>query len=235
MLEKLKEEVLAANLSLEAHGLVKLTWGNVSGLDRERRLVVIKPSGVPYSELRLESLVVLRLDGAVVEGAHRPSSDTATHLELYRSFPAIGGVCHTHSTHATVWAQAGCELPCLGTTHADHFYGPVPVCRALDPAEVEGDYEGNTGRAIVERFVSGGLDPVAMPAVLQAYHAPFTWGKCAAKAVENSVALETCALMALHTLALNPARGPLPAHILDKHYLRKHGPGAYYGQPGKSG
>ncbi len=231
MLETLKDEVLQSNLLLEKAGLVALTWGNVSGIDRERNLVVIKPSGVPYADLRVEHLVVVALDsGAVVEGALRPSSDTPTHLVLYRAFPAIGGICHTHSESATMFAQAGRPLPCLGTTHADHFYGPVPICRPLTAEEVAADYETHTGHAIVDLFRQENLDPTAMPAVLQAYHAPFTWGKSATAAVHNSIALESCARMALGSLTLNPALAPLPPHILDKHYLRKHGPGAYYGQ-----
>lgn len=231
MLERLKEEVLQANLLLETAGLVALTWGNVSGIDRGRGLVVIKPSGVPYADLKVEQLVVVTLDtGATVEGALRPSSDTPTHLVLYREFPAIGGICHTHSESATTFAQAGRALPCFGTTHADHFYGPVPLCRPLTAEEVAEDYETNTGHAIVELFRREKLDPVAMPAVLQAYHAPFTWGKSATAAVHNSIALESCARMALGSLTLNPTLAPLPQHILDKHYLRKHGPGAYYGQ-----
>lgn len=231
MLETLKDEVLQSNLLLEKAGLVALTWGNVSGIDRERNLVVIKPSGVPYADLRVEHLVVVALDsGAVVEGALRPSSDTPTHLVLYRAFPAIGGICHTHSESATMFAQAGRPLPCLGTSHADHFYGPVPICRPLTAEEVAADYETHTGHAIVELFRQENLDPTAMPAVLQAYHAPFTWGKSATAAVHNSIALESCARMALGSLTLNSALTPLPPHILDKHYLRKHGPGAYYGQ-----
>ncbi len=231
-LETLRAAVCEANLSLETAGLVRLTWGNVSGIDRESGVVVIKPSGVPYAELTPATMVALRLsDGQVLDGGTlRPSSDTPTHLELYRAWPTLGGICHTHSPQATIFAQAGRPLECWGTTHADHFYGAVPVCRELTAEEVAADYERLTGVAIVDHFAAAGLDPEAMPAVLQAYHAPFTWGATPAKAVENAIALETCAQMALALLSLDPARPPLPRHLLDKHYLRKHGPGAYYGQ-----
>ena len=228
MLDELRQAVWEANLELERSGLVKLTWGNVSGVDRRAGLFVIKPSGVQYSELQPRHLVVLDLDGQVVEGALRPSSDTPTHAVLYRSFPDIGGITHTHSVHATMFAQACREIPCLGTTHADHFYGAVPLTRALTEAEVEEDYELHTGRAIVECFA--GTKPMAMPAVLAAHHGPFTWGKNAAESVKNSVALETVAEMALGTMLLNNRVGPIPDHILNKHYSRKHGPNAYYGQ-----
>lgn len=230
MLEELKEEVCEANRALEASGLVKLTWGNVSGVDRASGLWCIKPSGVDYAELLPSQMVLLDLDGEVVEGTLRPSSDTKTHLHLYRQFPQIGGITHTHSPYATAFAQAGRELPCFGTTHADHFYGTVPLVRALTPDEVQEDYEHHTGVAIVERLHELGLDPLEMPAVLQIHHAPFTFGRCAADSLKNSIALEMCAQMALSTLALNPAQGAIPAHILQKHHLRKHGPGAYYGQ-----
>lgn len=233
MSRPLQEAVLAANLRVVAAGLVRLTWGNVSGLDPERGVFYIKPSGVDYSALRAEDMVGVRVaDGAVVEGSLRPSSDTPTHAALYRAWGALGvrGICHTHSAKATAWSQAGRPLPCLGTTHADHFYGPVPVCRALTPEEVAEDYEGLTGAAIVGHFRAHGLDPVAMPAVLQAGHAPFTWGATPAQAVDNAIALETCAGMALDTFALRPDCPPLPAHLLEKHHARKHGPGAYYGQ-----
>lgn len=232
MLSDLKQQVLEANVRLESTGLVRLTWGNVSAVDRAAGLVVIKPSGVPYSKLRLEDMTVLELEtGKRLEGL-KPSSDAPTHLELYRAFESIGGICHTHSPYATTYSQAGVPLPCYGTTHADHFYGTVPLCRALTEEETAEDYEGNTGRAIVETFRSQNLDPLAMPGVLQLHHAPFTWGKTAAEAVDNSVALEMCAQMALGSLLLNPDLGPIPRHILDKHHLRKHGPGAYYGQKG---
>ncbi len=230
MLRELKEEVLQANCLLVTEGLVRLTWGNVSGIDRDAGLVAIKPSGVAYGDLTVDSIVVLDLDGKVVEGTLRPSSDAPTHLVLYREFPGIGGVTHTHSAKATMFSQAGMDLPCLGTTHADHFHGTVPLVRELTPKEVAEDYEGNTGRAIVECFHERNLDPLSMPACFQKYHAPFTWGGSALDSVRNSVALEVCAEMALGTWRLRPEVAPLPAHLLDKHYLRKHGPGAYYGQ-----
>ena len=231
MLRDLKQQVLEANLRLPSSGLVTLTWGNVSGLDRDRGLMVIKPSGVPYAHLRDDDLVVMELEsGRRVEGRLNPSSDAPTHLELYRAFPAAGGVCHTHSPAATAWSQAGRGLPCFGTTHADHFHGEVPVCRMLTPDEVAAGYERWTGLAIVETFQSRNLDPVAVPGVLQHGHAPFTWGPHALAALDNSIALEMCARMALDTLRLNPHAAPLPAHLLDKHFLRKHGPDAYYGQ-----
>ena len=228
MLEDLKQAVWQANLDLDRAGLVTLTWGNVSGIDRTAGLMVIKPSGVPYSELKPDHLVVLNLDGKVVEGKLNPSSDTPTHRCLYRAFPAIGGITHTHSVHATAFAQACREIPCLGTTHADHFAGPVPVARALTPAEVEADYEGNTGVVIVERFKS--LNPMEVPGVLVSHHGPFTWGKHAMDSVKNSIALEVIARMAQITLAMNAATGPIPSHISNKHYTRKHGPNATYGQ-----
>ncbi len=230
MLRELKEEVLEANQRLVREGLVRLTWGNVSGLDRERGLFVIKPSGVAYHDLTADSLVVLDLEGKVVEGTLRPSSDAPTHRVLYREFPGIGGVCHTHSKHATMFSQAGVGLPCQGTTHADHFHGAVPVVRELTPEEVADDYEGNTGLAIAECFRERGIDPLALPGCFQKFHAPFTWGKNALDAVSHSVALEVCAEMALGTWRLNPQQNGLPGHLLDKHYLRKHGEGAYYGQ-----
>ncbi|NLT70595.1 MAG: L-ribulose-5-phosphate 4-epimerase AraD [Verrucomicrobiaceae bacterium] len=229
-MRELKEEVLEANWMLVREGLVRLTWGNVSGLDRERGLFVIKPSGVAYRDLTADSLVVLDLEGKVVEGTLRPSSDAPTHRVLYREFPGIGGVCHTHSKHATMFSQAGVALPCQGTTQADHFHGTVPVVRELTPAEVAEDYEGNTGLAIAECFREQGIDPLARPGCFQKFHAPFTWGKNALDAVSNSVALEVCAEMALGTWRLDPQQNGLPGHLLDKHYLRKHGDGAYYGQ-----
>ncbi len=231
MLRALKEQVLEANMRLPSSGLVSLTWGNVSGLDAASGMMVIKPSGVPYQELRDDDLVVLELaTGRKVEGKLRPSSDTPTHLILYRAFPGIGGICHTHSPSATIFAQAGRPLPCYGTTHADHFYGTVPLCRALTPEETEADYEGNTGRAIVQVFDEQQINPLHVPGVLQLHHAPFTWGTSAMDALNNSIALEVCAAMALGSLQLNPDLTPLPAHLLDKHHLRKHGPAAYYGQ-----
>jgi L-ribulose-5-phosphate 4-epimerase len=229
MLEKLKEQVLQANLDLVSSGLVTLTWGNVSGIDFAEDLVVIKPSGVPYNVLRADDMVVLDLNGKVVEGSRKPSSDTATHLKLYNAFPMIGGITHTHSSYASMFAQACKEIPCLGTTHADHFNGSVPVTRYLSEEEVKTDYELNTGTLIIERFAQ--LDVVALPAVLVAGHAPFTWGKDATDSAKNALALERVAQMALGTLQLNPTIGELPQHIREKHFERKHGPKAYYGQP----
>ncbi|MFN0079630.1 MAG: L-ribulose-5-phosphate 4-epimerase AraD [Prosthecobacter sp.] len=229
-LQDLREQVCAANRALEPSGLVRLTWGNVSGIDRASGLWAIKPSGVDYSALTPADIVVLDLEGNVVEGKLRPSSDTKTHLVLYREFSAIGGITHTHSLHATMFAQAGRELPCFGTTHADHFHGTVPIVRALTPAEVADDYEHFTGVAIVERLRELNLNPLEMPAVLQLHHAPFTFGKTAMDSLHNSIALEMCAHMALGSISLNPAMNSIPEHILEKHHLRKHGPGAYYGQ-----
>ncbi len=232
LLPDLRQQVLKANLMLESEGLVRLTWGNVSGIDRDEGLFVIKPSGVPYSDLLAEHLVVVDLDGRVVEGKLNPSSDTPTHRILYSEFPDIGGITHTHSVNATIFSQAGRELPCQGTTHADHFYGTVPVVRELTEEEVAEDYETNTGLAIAAHFRNHDIDPVAMPACFQRFHAPFTWGKDAIDSVKNSVALEVCCQMGLGTWQLDPENAGLPGHILDKHYLRKHGPGAYYGQKG---
>lgn len=230
VLERLKKDVLDANLQLPKHGLVTFTWGNVSGIDREQGLVVIKPSGVPYEELKIEDLVVLSLDGEIVEGSLRPSSDTPTHLALYRAFPEIGGIVHTHSPWATSWSQAGRGIPALGTTHADYFYGEIPCTRSLTKEEIERGYELETGHVIIETFKNEGLDPVAMPGVLLAGHAPFSWGKDANKAVHNAVVLEEVAKMALKTFMLNPQVNPIDQFLLDKHYLRKHGANAYYGQ-----
>ena len=230
MLERLKDEVCQGNLDLVAHGLVTLTWGNVSGISEDRRHVVIKPSGVSYDKMRAEHMVVVDLDGNVVEGDLRSSSDTPTHVLLYQHFAGIGGITHTHSRYATTFAQARLEIPCYGTTHADHFHGPVPVTRPLTESEVAGDYEANTGRVIIERFE--GLDPAAMPAVLVAGHAPFTWGKDVAESVKNSVALEAVAQMALGVQQMMRHAAPLESYVLEKHYRRKHGPDAYYGQEG---
>lgn len=227
-LKELREQVWRANLELKAQNLIIYSWGNVSGIDREKGIVLIKPSGIDYDALRPEDLVALDLNGKVVEGTLRPSSDTPTHLELYRRFEQVGGICHTHSTYATVWAQACREIPCFGTTHADSFYGPVPVTDPMQPDEIEGDYELNTGKVIVRRFA--GLDPMQVPAVLVANHGPFTWGPTAEKAVENAVVLEQCAQMALATLQLSPDQPEISRALLDKHYLRKHGKNAYYGQ-----
>ena len=228
MLEKLKEEVYQANIDLVKYGLVTLTWGNVSGISRSEGLMVIKPSGVDYSVMKPSDMVVLDMSGNIVEGNLRPSSDKATHLELYKAFPTIGGVVHTHSLYATMFAQACKEIPCLGTTHADHFYGSIPVTRLLTEEEVLADYEKNTGTIIIERF--SGLDPVSMPGVLVAKHAPFCWGKDAADAVRNSLILERVSQMAMGSISLDVNVEDLPGHILEKHYQRKHGPNAYYGQ-----
>ena len=228
MLESLKAMVCAANLELVRQGLVTLTWGNVSGVDRASGLMVIKPSGVAYDRLTPETMVVTDLGGRVIEGDFAPSSDTPTHVRLYLAFPKIGSVAHTHSLYATAFAQAGREIPCLGTTHADHFHGAVPVARLPTEAEVRDGYERHIGGLIAERFRA--LDPEAVPGVLAAGHGPFAWGPDPKKAVENAVALEAVAQMAAATFALCPNVPPLPAYILDKHYGRKHGPGAYYGQ-----
>ncbi len=229
--DALKAAVWQANVDLVQSGLVVLTWGNVSGADRDADVMVIKPSGVDYAELQPADMVVLSLStGAVVDGALRPSSDTPTHLHLYRTFADVGGVAHTHSSHAVSWAQAERDVPCLGTTHADHFYGPVPVTRRLRDDEVRGDYEHATGVAIVECFQTRALHPVSMPAVLVAGHGPFTWGGTARKAVENAIALEATCRMALDTLQLNPHAAGIDQVLLDKHHDRKHGAGAYYGQ-----
>lgn len=230
MLKKLRQRVYEANMELPRRGLVTYTWGNVSGIDRERGLVVIKPSGVRYEELTPESLVVLDLDGKIVEGELHPSSDTKTHLELYRAFPALGGIVHTHSPYAVAWAQAGRDIPCYGTTHADYFYGPIPCARHLTPAEIDEDYEKNTGKVIVETFGQRGIDPAHVPAVICRSHGPFTWGKDAAEAVYHAAVLEEVAKMALLTRAVDAAAAPAPQHVQDKHFLRKHGPNAYYGQ-----
>lgn len=230
MLNKLKADVLEANLQLPAHGLVTFTWGNVSGIDREQGLVVIKPSGVAYEDLTLENLVVVDLDGNIVEGELRPSSDTPTHLALYKAFHEIGGVVHTHSPWATSWAQASRPIPALGTTHADYYYGEIPVTRPLTQREIGEAYELETGNVIIETFQQQGLDPTAMPGVLVSGHAPFCWGKNAHEAVHNAVVLDEVAKMALHSFQLNPQLEPIDQFLLDKHYLRKHGPQAYYGQ-----
>jgi L-ribulose-5-phosphate 4-epimerase len=231
MLDDLKKTVCAANLRLVAEGLVVQTFGNASGIDRERGMVVIKPSGVPYAEMQPRHMVVVSLaDEEVIEGDLRPSSDTPTHVTLYRAFRSIGGIVHTHSLNATSWAQAGGGIPALGTTHADFFHGPVPCTRPLADAEIRLDYESNTGAVIVERFA--GIDPLSMPAVLVAGHGPFTWGQTVDAAVENAMALEFVARMAAKTLQLAPDTPPMPSALLDKHFFRKHGAGAYYGQKG---
>ena len=235
MLKKLKTAVCEANLELVRRGVVIYTWGNVSAVDRERGLMVIKPSGVEYDQMRPEDMVVVDLaTGETVEGRWKPSSDTKTHLALYRAFPAIGGVAHTHSVSAVAFAQAGRDVPALGTTHADYFYGPVPCTRELTAEETAGDYEANTGLVIAECFTQRGIDPAAVPGVLVRSHGPFAWGADASRAVYHAVVLETVADMALKTLALDPAAA-MPGYILDKHYLRKHGPDAYYGQENGNG
>lgn len=229
-MQELIQTVYEANLQLVRHGLVVYTWGNVSGIDRAEGLVVIKPSGVSYDTMRAEDMVVVRLvDGAVVQGRLRPSSDLPTHLALYRAFPAVGGVVHTHSRHATAWAQAGQEIPCYGTTHADYFYGSVPCARALSEAEIHTAYEAETGTVIAEAFAQ--RDPMATPGVLVKHHGPFAWGKDAMDAVHNAVVLEEVAAMATETRLIQPQIVAAPQALIQKHYLRKHGPGAYYGQP----
>lgn len=231
MLEQLKEEVLAANLALPKHHLVTFTWGNVSAVDRERGVIVIKPSGVEYDIMTAEDMVVVDLaSGKVVEGNKKPSSDTPTHLELYRQFEHIGGIVHTHSRHATVWAQAQRDLAAFGTTHGDYFYGSIPCTRLMKDAEIEGEYELETGKVIVETFRERGIDPMQVPAVLVASHGPFAWGKDADNAVHNAVVLEEIAYMNLFSLQVNPQLGAMQQSLLDKHYLRKHGKNAYYGQ-----
>ena len=228
MLEELKEKVLKANLLLPHYGLVTFTWGNVSEIDRERNLVVIKPSGVDYDKLTVEDMVVVDLSGHVVEGTLRPSSDTPTHLELYKAFKEIGGIVHTHSTFATSWAQAGLSIPCFGTTHADYFYNEIPSARSLTKEEIATDYEKNTGLVIVETFKS--RDPLATPGVLCVNHGPFSWGKDSLEAVHNAVVLEEVAKMAMYAKLINPELKAAPQTIMDKHYFRKHGKDAYYGQ-----
>ena len=230
MLEELKQQVYEANMELPRRSLVTYTWGNVSGIDREKGLFVIKPSGVEYDELTPDMLVVMDLNGNKVEGDLNPSSDTATHLELYKAFPEIGGIVHTHSTHAVAWAQAGRDIPAFGTTHADYFYGAVPCARHLTKEELDEDYEKNTGKVIIETFTNRGIDLVAVPGVICHSHGPFTWGKDAAQAVYHAVVLEEVAKMALLTRQVDPSAAPAPQYLQDKHYMRKHGPNAYYGQ-----
>lgn len=231
MLEQLKKEVYEANMLLPRYGLVTFTWGNVSGIDREKGLFVIKPSGVPYEELKPEDMVVMNLQGEKVEGDLNPSSDTPTHLELYKAFEKLGGIVHTHSPWATSWAQAGRAIPCYGTTHADYFYGQIPCARSLTKEEIEGNYEENTGRVIIEAFAEG--NPEYVPGILCANHGPFTWGKDAAEAVHNAVVLEEVAKMAYRTEQLRNQTVGAPGYLQDKHFFRKHGENAYYGQPGK--
>jgi L-ribulose-5-phosphate 4-epimerase len=228
MYSELKRKVLQANLDLVKYDLVTLTWGNVSGIDRDRRIIAIKPSGIPYEELKPEQIMVLDLEGKIVEGSLNPSSDTSTHLFLYNAFPDIAGITHTHSAYATMFAQACREIPCLGTTHADHFKGTIPCTRFLTEAEVRENYEKNTGKIIAERFK--GLNPVDLPAVLVAGHGPFSWGRSPQESVKNSLILEKVAKMTLGTMLIDPQTKGLPDYILMKHYLRKQGPQAYYGQ-----
>lgn len=232
MLEELKQKVYEANMELPRRGLVTYTWGNVSGIDQEKGLFVIKPSGVEYDELKPEDLVVMDLQGNKVEGDMNPSSDTKTHLVLYNAFPQLGGIVHTHSPYAVGWAQAGRDIPCYGTTHADYFYGPIPCARHLTQEDLDEDYEMNTGKLIVEEFQARGIDPVAVPAVICHSHGPFTWGKDAAQAVYHAVVLEEVAKMAMFTRQVDPSAAPAPQRIQDQHYMRQHGPNAYYG-PGK--
>lgn len=231
MLEQLKQEVYEANMLLPKYKLVTFTWGNVSGIDRESGLFVIKPSGVEYEKLRPEDMAVVDLAGNQVEGGYRPSSDTATHMVLYNRFPDIGGIVHTHSSWATTWAQAGRSIPCYGTTHADYIYGAVPCVRNLTKEEIEEAYEKNTGILIADEFENRGLDYMATPAVLCKNHGPFTWGKDAGEAVHNAVVLEELAKMAARCERLCEDCGPAPQELQDKHYYRKHGSNAYYGQP----
>jgi L-ribulose-5-phosphate 4-epimerase len=228
ILKELREEVLEANLELVRRGLVLYTFGNASGISRDEGLVAIKPSGVAYEKMKPEDLVVVNLEGQIVEGSLRPSSDLPTHLVLYRAFSGIGGIAHTHSPAATAWAQAQKEIPCFGTTHADYFYGAVPVTKPLSPSEIRSDYEMNTGHAIVRRFKK--LDPLHVPAVLVAGHAPFCWGKSVTEAAHVAVILEQIAAMAFQTINTNPKARAISKHLHDKHFLRKHGTGAYYGQ-----
>lgn len=228
MHEELKKTVCQSNIELQKQNLIIYSWGNVSGIDRKSGVVAIKPSGVSYDDLTPEMIVLLDLDGNIVEGDLKPSSDTPTHLELYRNFEAIGGICHTHSICATAWAQACSEIPCFGTTHADYFYGPVPVTEIMKKDDIESDYELNTGKAIVRRFAD--IDPMQVPAVLVANHGPFSWGESAEKAVEAMVVLEEVATMALSTIMINHQQKQIGKILLDKHYLRKHGKNAYYGQ-----
>ena len=230
MLELLKQQVLEANLELPKLGLVDFTWGNVSARDAASGAVVIKPSGVPYASMKQDDMVVVDREGRVLEGTLRPSSDLPTHLELYRQFPGIGGIVHTHSTWATVWAQTCRGIPALGTTHADYFFGEIPCTQQLSEPQIAGQYEAQTGVAIVECLRARGIDPVHMPAVLVANHGPFAWGADAAAAVHNAAVLEVVARMAFLSMQMDPALPAMPQQLLEKHFLRKHGPGAYYGQ-----
>lgn len=230
MLEELKKAVYEANMDLPKYGLVTFTWGNVSGIDKKSGLFVIKPSGVDYDKLTPEDMVVMDLNGNRVEGKYKPSSDTATHIEIYKAFPEVGGIVHTHSSYATSWAQAGRSIPCYGTTHADYMYGEIPCLRCLTAEEIENAYEENTGHLIVNEFRRMGKDPAAVPAVLCKNHGPFAWGKDAHEAVHNAVVLEEVAKMAYRAETINPRIQPAPQELQDKHYYRKHGANAYYGQ-----
>ncbi len=230
MLEHLKEQVFQANMELPKRGLVTFTWGNVSGIDRETGYMVIKPSGVEYESMKAEDMVVVDLEGNRIEGNYKPSSDTATHIELYKKYPEIGGIVHTHSTWATSWAQAGRSIPLYGTTHADYFYGPIPCARSLTEEEINIEYEKNTGLVIIETLEKGNIKPKSMPGILCTNHGPFTWGKDAHEAVHNAVVLEELAKMSCYSELINPNIKPAPQVIADKHYLRKHGENAYYGQ-----
>lgn len=233
MLEELKKQVYEANMKLPYYGLVTFTWGNVSGIDRESGLFVIKPSGVDYETMTKDDMVVMDLNGNRVEGHYKPSSDTPTHLELYKAFPEVGGIVHTHSSYATSWAQAGRGIPCYGTTHADYMYGEIPCARCLSKEEIDGAYEENTGHLIVELFKSLDKDPMAVPAVLCKNHGPFAWGKDPHEAVHNAVVLEEVAKMAYRAETINARIQPAPQELQDKHYFRKHGANAYYGQDTK--
>ena len=233
MLEELKQKVFEANMLLPKYGLVTFTWGNVSGIDRESGLFVIKPSGVDYETMTKDDMVVMDLNGNRVEGHYKPSSDTPTHLELYKAFPEVGGIVHTHSSYATSWAQAGRGIPCYGTTHADYMYGEIPCARCLSKEEIDGAYEENTGHLIVELFKSLDKDPMAVPAVLCKNHGPFAWGKDPHEAVHNAVVLEEVAKMAYRVETINARIQPAPQELQDKHYFRKHGANAYYGQDTK--
>ncbi|NLO09901.1 MAG: L-ribulose-5-phosphate 4-epimerase [Clostridiales bacterium] len=228
MLEKLKEEVYRANMELQEKGLIIYTWGNVSGIDREKKLIVIKPSGLDYDNMKADDMVVVDFDGKVVEGKYKPSSDTSTHIELYKKYPEIGGVVHTHSTWAVAFAQAGMDIPAFGTTHADYFFGDILCTRELSEAEITNDYELNTGKVIIETI--GDKDPMEVPAIVVKNHGPFTWGKTAAESVYNAVVLEKVAEMAYKTMTLNSEVKPVSQFLLNKHYYRKHGANAYYGQ-----
>lgn len=228
--ERLKQSVFDANLMLKDEGLVIFTWGNVSAIDRRTGEVLIKPSGVPYETMTVEDLVMVDLDGNTLAGDYKPSSDLATHLEIYKNFPECGAVVHTHSRMATAWAQAGLDLPAYGTTHADYFYGSIPCTRALTTEEIQGEYERQTGLVIAETFARRNIDPAQVPAVLVGSHGPFTWGATPEDAVHNTIVLEEIATMALNSRLINPAMGPMAQELLDRHFLRKHGAGAYYGQ-----